>query len=337
MRKIGVLITILLMTTFVLLGCSKPDPSFQQTGINESSSDSSSMNLTALGMSATGPGLIMMNGLAECINKSFPGSTVTIVPGNLGTNVTRINMGQADMAMSDNVFVTAGVQGEYPFDAKMQNLALVTVLPPQVFQIIANNNIGVQTFDEIIKNKMKVRISCGLPGGAWPLFLNNYLDEYGLTIDDMTDWGCEVLYQGIDDSAKMLADNRIDVLIAAVFIPTPTIQELSRNKEVVLLDMDPNVMEQMSIKYGYQKHIITSGTYEFLREDKDTLSTHWILIVPMNSSEEEVYKITQAIDKNLDYLKSIHASFGDINNDGLLNSLGLPIHPGTEEYYRNKE
>ena len=160
-----------ILIILLLSGCS-PQVNVQSSQ-KEETIDTAPLNLTALGMSPTGPGLIMMNGLAECISKSFPGSTVTIVPGNLGTNVTRINAGQADMAMSDNVFVTAAVHGEYPFDKKMQNLALVTVLPPQVFQIVANNNVGVQTFDEIIKNKMKVRISCGLAGGAWPLFLNN--------------------------------------------------------------------------------------------------------------------------------------------------------------------
>lgn len=324
---------ILIMTIFAVSGCSG-----QSAAGDSESADlkDEKMNLTLLGASPNGPGLIIMNGLAECINKSYPDSIVTIVPGNNGTNVTRINNNEADLAMTDNVFAAAASQGQYPYDKKMENLAAVAVMNPQVFQVVADSDLGIDSFDEIIKNKMKIRISSGLAGGAWPLFFKNYLAEYGLTINDMTNWGCEILYQGIDDSAKMLADDRIDVFICSVFIPTPTIQELSQSKKIVLLNMDSQVLNRLCEKHGYQKTVITSSIYDFVGEDILSINTNSILIVPKDSPEDKVYKITQSIDSNLDYLKTVHSSFAAISSDSLIKNLDMPLHPGAEKYYREE-
>lgn len=334
MRKLFVVCLLLWITFFSFTGCSDQ----KATVDNSPTADvkETPMNLTFLGTSATGPGLITMNGLAECVNKNYPNSIITIVPGNLGTNVTRINNSEADVAMTDNVFVLAGTNGKAPFNQKMDNLAALAYLQRTSFQIIVNSKLEIDSFDEIIQNKMKLRISSGLAGGAWPVFLKNLLAEYGLTIDDMTDWGCEILYQGIDDSAQMLGDDRIDVMIAGVFVPTPTIQELSRNKDIKLLKLDPAVMKKMCEKHGYYQSVITVNTYDFLTEDINCINTNAILIVPKDSPDESVYKITQSIDENLDYLRTVHASFSDISSDKLVNELDFPLHPGAEKYYREK-
>ena len=308
MKKIVglLLISILILSVFTWAGCSKSEPATNQTGQQENKIDNSPMNLTLLGMSASGPGLMAMNGLAECINKSYADSIVTIVPGNYGTNVSRINNNEADLAITDNVFAVAASKGQYPYDKKMDNMAAVAVLNPYVFQIVADSDVGIDSIDEIIKNKMKIRISIGLAGGAYPLFLNNYLAEYDLTIDDMSKWGCEIFNQGINDSANMLADDRIDVFISSAMIPTSTIQELAQSKEIVLLKMDPDVLDRLCEKHGYQEFVINKGVYGFVEENILSIKTNSILIVSKDSPEEKVYKITHSIDSNLDYLKTVH-------------------------------
>ena len=331
------IISILIVSILSVSGCSKKEETNSEKAKDiEKQTENTPMNLTLLGMSASGPGLIMMNGVAECINKSYPNSVVTIVPGNNGTNVPRINNNEADIAMSDNVFTSAGAAGEAPYDKKMDNLASLAVMQPQVFQIVANSNLGIDSFDQIIKNKMKVRISLGLAGGAWPYFFEKLLAEYGLTIDDMSNWGCEILYQGIGDSCQMLSDDRIDVIVAAVFVPTPNIQELSKNKDIVLLKLEPEMINNLCEKYGYFNSDIKTEYYDFLDEDIPSLHTNSILIVPKNSSDENVYKITKSIVENLDYLKTVHSSFADISEEKLVEDLDYPLHPGAEKYYREK-
>ena len=90
------------------------------------------MNLTLLGTSPNGPGLIIVNGLAECINKSYPDSVITVVPGNFGTNITRINNNEADACMTDTYMALSDLSGEAPYEEAMDNLASVTYLMPTV-------------------------------------------------------------------------------------------------------------------------------------------------------------------------------------------------------------
>lgn len=332
-KKVLILISILCFSILLVSGCYKSEQVKEPSG-NEADFIDSSMNITFLGMSSTGPGLIVANGVAECINKSYVGSTVTIVPGNSGTNVTRINNKDADLALSDNIFFRAGINGSYPYDSKMDNLAAVAYINPHVIQVAASKSLGITTLDEIINNKKKVRISLGMAGGSWPLFMKNYLAEYGCTIEDMADWGCDILYQGIDDSAKMLADNRIDVLVAAVFIPTPTITELSRNKDIILLQMDPDIMDKISAKHGYQKTIIPADTYAFLEEDISSVNTKSILITQKEAPEEDIYKIVRALADNMDYFQSVHSSLAGVTEETIIGELDYPLHPGAEKYYR---
>ncbi|MDD3894115.1 MAG: hypothetical protein PHU36_03730, partial [Syntrophomonadaceae bacterium] len=104
MKKTALLliISILIVSILSVSGCSKKEETNSEKAKDiEKQTENTPMNLTLLGMSASGPGLIMMNGVAECINKSYPNSVVTIVPGNNGTNVPRINNNEADIAMSD--------------------------------------------------------------------------------------------------------------------------------------------------------------------------------------------------------------------------------------------
>lgn len=321
----------LIITIFAVSGCSGQsaagDP--ETAGLKDEK-----MNLTLLGTSPNGPGLIIMNGLAECINKSYPDSIVTIIPGNFGTNITRINNNEADASMTDTFMALSAKSGEAPYEKKMDNLAAVTYLMPTVYQIVINDKLGIDSFDDFIDNKMKLRISAGMTGGASAQFMQQLLSAYGLSVQDTIDWGCEIVYQNIDSSAQMLADNRIDMMLAGVIVPTPTIQELAQNKDIALLTIDPEVINKLCNQQRYYNYVIPAGTYAFLKEDLKTVNTNTIIATPKSSSEENVYKMTKAFHENLDYLKTTHASMAGITAGQMINNLGIDLHPGAEKYYR---
>jgi len=329
-----VIISILLIISFVFSGCTNQSEDPAQEEQSAAEIDNSPMNLTFIGASPTGPILIIMNGLSECVSKSYPDSAVTIVPGNLGTNVPRVNNGEADAAISDSFFVKAAVNGEAPFDKKLDNLAAVAHISSSSVHLIANKDLGIESFDEIIKNKMKLRISVGLAGGVSDICFQQLLKEYDLTTEDLINWGGEILNQNISDGAQMIADNRIDAMVMSNFVPTQNIQELSKNKDIVLLKIEPKIVENMCEKYGYYKASIPADSYDFLKQDMDCLNSNTVFIVPKNSSEENVYKITRSICENLDYLQSVHSSIAGLKADDLVSNLGIPLHPGAEKYYR---
>ena len=330
--KKAILYLVLIVALILLSGCSNQSSNKELS--SRTMKTPQPINITFLGTSSTGPGLITLNGLAECINRSYPGSAVTIVPGNFGTNITRINNREGNIGITDNCLVVAAVSGNAPFNKKITNIASVAYIQPTYYQIVVDSDLGIESFDEFIAGKMKLRISSGLAGGTSNMFLVNLLAEYGLTINDINDWGCEVLFQGVEESAQMLGDDRIDMMIVTVYAPTPTIQELSKNKKIKLLSLTPAIIDSLCDKHGYYKTKLPDETYDFLEEDLETLKTNTILIVPEDSDVEEVYKITKSIGDNLEYFRTVHTCFADLNIAKMAEKLDLPMHPGAEKYYR---
>lgn len=325
------IVVLILLTLLALTGCSK-NPTDNELEMSRGKGET--MCITILGTSPNGPGLIAVNALAECINKSYPGSVVTVVPGNFGTNITRINNNEADACMTDTYMALAALAGDSPYAEKLDNLAAVTYLMPTVYQIVVNGNTGLLTFDDFVDRKMKLRISTGMTGSAAVQFMQQLLAVYDLTIEDLSDWGCEIVYQNIDNSAQMLADNRIDMMVAGVIVPTPTIQELSQNKKINLLTLKPEVIKELCGQQRYYSYTIAAGTYGFLKKDLHTVNTNTIVAVPKNSPDEDVYKMTGSFHENLDYLRVAHASMADITSEKMIENLGIDLHPGAEKYYR---
>ncbi|HNX29320.1 MAG TPA: TAXI family TRAP transporter solute-binding subunit [Syntrophomonadaceae bacterium] len=336
MKKNSLILLVSLLSVFLLIfsGCSNQPEKSAQEEQSAAEIDKSPMNLTFIGASATGPGLIIMNGLAECVSKSYPDSVVTIVPGNFGTNVTRMNNSEADAAITDSAFVKAAIDGKEPFDQKMDNLAGIAYLYSSSLHLIADKNLGIDSFDEIIKNKMKLRISVGLAGGSSDKYFTQLLAEYDLTKDDYNKWGGEILYQDIATGVQMMTDNRIDAMVMGSFVPTPNVQELSKNKDIVLLKIEPKIIDSMCAKYGYNKSSFPAGSYSFVNEDLDCINSNTIFITPKNSSEENVYQITRSICENHEYLQTVHSSLAKTAAGDFVNKLDIPLHPGAEKYYR---
>lgn len=327
----SILVIFLVAALVPSFGCSKQ---VGNEGREDTKTQPAEMNLTLLGTSPNGPGLIIVNGLAECINKSYPDSVITVVPGNFGTNITRINNNEADACMTDTYMALSALSGEAPYDEKMDNLASVTYLMPTVYQIAVNAKSGLSSFEDFIINKKNLRISVGMTGSAAAQFMMELLAFYGLTLEDIEGWGCEIVYQNIDNSAQMLADKRIDMMVAGAIVPTPTIQEISKNKQVVLLTLEPEAVNKLCRQQKYFKYTLPAGTYDFLSEDLHTVSTNTIIAVPKNAPDEVVYKMTRAFHDNLDYIKMTHASMADITPEQMINDLGIDLHPGAEQFYR---
>ena len=98
---------------------------------------------------------------------------------------------------------------------------------PTVYQIAVNAKSGLSSFEDFIINKKNLRISVGMTGSAAAQFMKELLAFYGLKLEDIEGWGCEIVYQNIDNSAQMLAEKRIDLMVAGAIDPTPTIKEIS--------------------------------------------------------------------------------------------------------------
>lgn len=327
-KKIGSTLLVLVLL-FTLTGCKSKDTS----AINE---EDPPINVTLAMVSPTGTMSMVMSAVAECVHKSYPDSVVSLIPGSTSGNMVRVNNHEVDGGTAQAILAYAAYNGLDPYDKKLDNIASVASLFEGAMQLVVAKDLGITTFDEIIANKMKIRITIDQPGNMCQILFIRLLAEYGLTIDDFEAWGGKVLYFNMNDACDMLADGVIDAALISTFVPTPAIQETSINKDLVMLTFKPDIIDSLCEKYGYFETTVPAKTYNFVTEDQVTFGSRTILIVAKDRSDNFPYKLAKSLNENLDYLRAVHSSMADHKSETLVSNLGIPLHPGAEKYYREQ-
>lgn len=327
------IIALLLISTALVLSavaCGSQSTESAQTGREP-------LDINMLGASPTGTLYMVLSGISECVNKSYPGSVVTLVPGNFKTNVDRINSNQGDSGMTDGIMASAAIEGIAPYEKKMDNIAGVASLYQCQFQFVVSEDLGVTSFKEIIENKMKVTLAVDTFLSSPGIALERIFTEYGVSPDDFEAWGGKIVFYNMSDSCRMLADGSIDGLCVTAPYPTRPVQEAAVAKDLVFLDIEPEILDSLVNKYGYQEAVIPAGSYEFQPKDVKTLGSRLVLIVPKSSPDEVAYKLVTSISENLEYLKSVHVALGGLTLDTMSSDIGVPLHPGAKKYYDEQE
>jgi hypothetical protein len=150
--------------------------------------------------------------------------------------------------MTHNILAYAAKNGADPYEEKLDNMASIASFYSSSFQVVVDESLGITTFDEIIDNRMKIRLSIDKPGSSCQVLFLRMLEEYGVTVEDMEEWGCEIYFKNFADSSSMMSDGVVDGFGVNTLAPAPPIVETSLGKDLVLLEMngktmgtDPNV------------------------------------------------------------------------------------------------
>ena len=319
-------VAILMIIMMIITSCNAtPQPSTTASPSGDSPFDASPVDISMLGGSPGGVWDMVTSGISACVNISYPKSIVQITPGNSSSNINRLANQEAEFALVHNTVAHA---------SKSEDLRAVAALYPSVFQIAVSKDIGVTSFEEIIDNKIKIRLSVGTPGSSAEGALIKLLETYGLTVADMSSWGCTMLLKSQSDSSAMLSDGAIDGMTLFTIAPAPPVVETAVGKDLVMLDFDLDKLKILEEEHGFTAYVMPAGTYSFQDKDIHTLSDSTYLATVADTDIETVYKVTKAIHENLNYLINVHASLKDITGESMPLGSAYPLHPGAEMYYR---
>jgi TRAP transporter TAXI family solute receptor len=322
------ILLLLLCTLFLISACGKKEQPAAKY------SDNQPLKITFAGGAPNGVWYIVTNGVTECVNRSYPGSVVTVVPGSSIANLIRINEGQTDLSLATSTISVTAAGGNEPFKEKLSNVATVASLYPAHFQLVVDKKLGITSMDELIDRKVKIRLSVDQAGSNTEVAFKQMLSEYGVTYEDIKSWGGEIISRDKVNSSNMLSDGLIDGFTNITLYPAPPIQEAAVNKELVLLSINPDVIDRLCQKYGYSKGVIPANTYNFNDRDVASFANNAVVIVPKNAPDEVAYKVARAISENLDYLRTAHVAMQDLTPEKLTRDTGVPLHQGALKYYQ---
>lgn len=281
---------------------------------------------------------IIVTALAERLKAKYPGTNVDVIPGGSVSNTIRLGRGEFPVAMINSMPASRGYKGETPpeqFEGGFPDLRSIARIYYSHFQFIAPADLEADTIDEVIENKMPITIVPGGPRGHIGVMAMEQLlrEGFGLTFDDMEEWGAKIVYAEFGDAANMLRDGQVQLFTPLTAAPNGSILDLASARPIKLLGMSDRLLKVME-DAGYSTAPLPANTYE--GQTEPILVTAGVdgFYAREDTDPALVEAITRTLIEDEAYLKGVHVRLEeDFDAETAYSGLGVPLHPAAEAVY----
>lgn len=266
--------------------------------------------------------------MANVWNKNIKNVNVTSTESGASVeNLAKISNGEFDLGMTVNLTAYDAYNGQNDFKGKkVENIAFIGHIYPEVLQVVTRESTGIKS----IKDLKGKRIAIGPPGSGTQAAAKLILEAHGIKEGDY-----EAYQEAFGDAKSKLQDGTIDASFGLLGLPEAGFDELQASvKDVKILSLNPDTLGTIEEKSGYVPYTIKAGTYEWLKEDVQTVSAFAILVANTDTVNDDLaYELAKVMLENAD--QNTHSQSKHMKKENALNGLGdLPIHPGAEKYYK---
>lgn len=266
--------------------------------------------------------------MAQIFNSKIANMNVTAqATGASVENLKLISKKEAELAIVQNDMTDYAYTGTEAFkEGKVENVRVIANLYPEVIQIVATADSGINTPKDIKGKKFSV----GAPGSGVEANARQLLDVMGMTYDDFS-----ANYLSFSESADSLKDNHIDGFMFVSGVPNAAIQDTATTSSLKFVSIPEDMISSLTTKYPFlTESTIPAGTYKGQDEDVRTVAVKATLIVGSEVSEKVVYDLTKALFENQPELAEAHAKGAALNLEDAVKGVSVPFHAGAEKYYK---
>ncbi|MBC7087906.1 MAG: TAXI family TRAP transporter solute-binding subunit [Tissierellales bacterium] len=267
--------------------------------------------------------------MAKIFNENIEG--VTANAQSTGASVENINLvsqGEAEVGFVQNDVAYYAWTGTETFQdkEKVTNIRGMAMLYPEVIQIIATKDSGIQSVEDLRGKKVAV----GAPGSGTEVNARQILAEYGITYNDLA----KADYLSFNEAADQLKNKQIDAAFVTAAVPTSAVTEVTQTADIVVVSLDSGKIASLQSKYPfYTEVVIPKDSYKNQTEDVIAAAVMAMLIVPEDLDEDLVYNMTKSIFENRQVIIDTHDRGNDIKLETALEGMPIDLHPGAERYY----
>lgn len=261
------------------------------------------------------------------------------VPGLIATAVAAngsvANVNAIEGATLESGFIQGDVaawaytgEGIWEGQPKAEKLRAIANLYPESLHLVASKASGIETLADL-KGK---RVSMDEPGSGTLVDAQIVLSAAGLSESDI-----KPDYLKPDQAADRMKDGQMDAFFFVGGYPAGAIAELASQHSVTIVPIDGEVAEKVLADYDFfATDVVPAGTYQGQTADVSTISVGAQWITSADQSEELIYGITKALwnDSTRALLDGGHSKGKMIVQEGALDGLGVPLHPGAEKFYK---
>jgi uncharacterized protein len=271
--------------------------------------------------------------MAQAWSKNVQGLTVTAEStGASVVNVRLIEGGEAELAMVQNDIASYAYNAQEMFakDKPRRKIAGMTMLYPEVIQIVTLQDRGIKTVSDL-KGK---RVAVGAPGSGTEANARQILQAHEITYADITEH-----FLPFGEAVEALRDGRIDAAFLTAGIPTAAVIDLGATQPVSLVSIAADKAKEIASRWNfYSDFTIPGGTYTGIKEATPTVTVQAMLIVSTDLEAERVNQMLEVLfrDDTLKALCNTHVRGCDVSRKTAQVAMPLPLHPGAEKFFGKK-
>lgn len=240
-------------------------------------------------------------------------------------------LGKSDI---ESAFIAADIldaayAGKGQFEGEpIKNLRALGALYPETVQLVTRADANIKIFSDL-KGKS---VSSGSPGsGQWQL-LGDLLEANGLKREDVSED-----YSSFSQSVEKLKDGNLTASLITAGTPTSSVTELANGHDIKIVPLSGEYIDKLlEVQPYYAKAVLAPGTYKGQDEEVNTIAVRAIWATHEGLSDEVAYAVTKALYENTDTLAKVHPKGKEISLEKALESISIPLHPGSEKYFREK-
>ena len=291
--------------------------------------------LRAGGGAVGGAGFVMLTGVAKLVSEDYPKVSITVVPGGWVGNITRVNVGELDLASTANTLCQLAEKQEAPLNEPVPDVrSLFSVQDTMYYFMFARKDFPADSVQEIFENKMEARMCTLSPGSVTEMQFRSALASQGLSWDDIKSWGGEVNFVKWGDAVNLVKDGHADIICAAALGKAGWAMELATVRDMKVLKWSPELLEAINKRTGTRTETMPGGLYEGIDYERNCPASSGEIIINADVSDDVAYAIVKAMANHEKDYREHHAAFKSFRAEGMAKGIFLPLHPGAEKFYR---
>ncbi|HEN8799115.1 TAXI family TRAP transporter solute-binding subunit [Pseudomonas sp. CM27] len=269
-------------------------------------------------------------GISQLYSHGIEGSKTSVQATKASVenlNLLQAGRGELAFALGDSVADAWKGDAEAGFKTPLKKLRAIAGTYPNYIQIVASKESGITSLADL-KGK---RVSVGAPKSGTELNARAIFKAAGLTYQDMG----KVEYLPYAESVELIKNRQLDATLQSSGLGQAAIRDLAATLPVVFVPVPADVVTKIG-NNAYQPATIPANTYDGQSADVSTAAITNILVTRADISDDLAYQMTKLIFENLPRLVTAHAAAKDIQTENAAKNLPIPLHPGAERYFKEK-
>ncbi len=259
--------------------------------------------------------------------------TIGVAQNSAGSveNVRAVVSGEIEAGLVQADVAAWAFQGERMFagDERVREVRAVASLYPEFLQIVVQRDAPIRSVPDLRKK----RISLDEVGSGTLSVMQIVLEAHGMSEKDLM----PVYLKPVFTHEKMVSGELQGFAIMGG-VPAKAVSVLS-DIGLTLIPIAPEVVSQIQARFPYLvPGKIPAKVYPGVPETP-TLQVHALLLVSAGASEAMVHQMTSALwsERTLSLLKEGHPQGAAVSLETALEGISIPLHPGAERFYRERD